>query len=122
MLAASMKEGGVFDKMKKNIQEMIAKLTKDGKDEIKFRDYCIEELHQVGLQLDDTYHTKANLDTKHADLESEIKRLTDDIEAAKASNAEMQIEMKKAAEVREQESREYENVIADQRATVEILT
>jgi len=122
MLAASMKEGGVFDKMTKNIQEMIAKLTQDGKDEIKFRDYCIEELHQTGLQLDDTYHTKANLDTKHADLESAIKRLTDEIEAAKASNAEMQIEMKKAAEVREKESRDYESVIADQRATVDILT
>jgi chromosome segregation ATPase len=122
MLAASMRDGGVFDKMKKNIQDMIAKLTKDGKDEIKFRDYCIEELHQTGLQLDDTYHTKANLDTKYADLESTIKRLTDEIEAAKASNAEMQIEMKKAAETREQESQEYEGVIADQRATVEILT
>jgi len=122
MLAAQMKDGGVFDKMTKNIKDMIAKLTKDGKDEIKFRDYCIEELHQTGLVLDDTYHTKANLDTKFADLESLIKRLTSEIEAAKASNAEMQIEMKKAAETREKESIEYEGIIADQRATVEVLS
>jgi len=121
LLAASMKSD-VFDKMKQNIDKMIAKLTKDGKDEIQFRDYCIEELHQIGLELDDTYHTKSNLDTKHADLESTIKRLTDDIEAAKASNAEMQIEMKKAGETRKEESDVFTNIIADQRATVDILS
>jgi len=121
MLAASMKSD-VFDKMKDNVDKMIAKLTQDGKDEIKHRDYCIEELHQIGLQTDDTYHTKSNLDTKHADLESEIKRLTDEMEAAKASNADMQIQMKKAGETRKEESHTFTSIIAEQRATVEILT
>ena len=89
-----------------SIKEMIAKLTQDGMDEVKLRDYCIEELHQTGIHSDDTYHTKANPDTKHAHLESAIKRLTSEIEVALASKAEMQIEMK-LAEAREKVSREY---------------
>jgi len=121
LLAASMQSGGVFDKMKANIQAMIAKLTKDGKDEVKFKDYCIEELHQNGVVSDDTYHTKANLDTKHADLESSIKMLTDAIEAAKAEIAGMQIEMKKASATREEQSKDFTGIIADQRSTMAIL-
>jgi len=120
MLAASMKSD-VFDKMKENVDKMIAKLQQDGKDEVKFRDYCIEELHQNGLATDEKYHEKSNLDTKHADLEASIKRMTDEIEAAKADVAGMQIQMKKAAETREQESKDYTLIIADQRATVDVL-
>jgi len=121
MLAASMKSD-VFDKMKENVDKMIAKLQQDGKDEVKFRDYCIEELHQNGLATDEKYHEKSNLDTKHADLEASIKRMTDEIEAAKADVAGMQIQMKKAAETREQESKDYTLIIADQRATVDVLS
>jgi len=121
MLAASMKSD-VFDKMKENVDKMIAKLQQDGKDEVKFRDYCIEELHQNGLATDEKYHEKSNLDTKHADLEASIKRMTDEIEAAKADVAGMQIQMKKAAETREQESKDFTLIIADQRATVDVLS
>jgi len=87
----------------------------------KKRDYCIEELHKLTLQTDDEYHEKSNLETKQADLEASIKKLTEEIAAANAQVTETQIQMKKSSEVREQESRDFTVVIADARATQEIL-
>jgi hypothetical protein len=120
LFAASMKND-VFGKMKKDVDKMIARLTQEQKDEVKFKDYCIEELHQNGLDQDEKYHEKKNLDNRYADLESEIKRLTEEMKVARAEIAEMQIEMKKAAETREKESKNTEQLIADQRATIEVL-
>merc|ERR1719272_383570 len=55
------------------------------------------------------------------DLQSLMKRLANDIDAANKQMAETQVEMKKASETREGENAEFQIVVADQRATQEIL-
>jgi len=120
MLAEAMRSD-VFAKIKENIDAMVAQLSVEGKDETKHRDWCIEELHQNTLATDDKYHQKTNLETRHADLEAAIKMLTEEIAQAKTEVAQTQTEMKKAAENRAQESKDFTLIIGDQRATQEIL-
>jgi len=120
LLATRMKGLG-FASVIADIDGMIEKLNQEQKDEVKHKDYCVEELHQNELDQDEKYHEKSNLETKKADLDASIKKLTEDIKAAKAEIADTQIEMKKAANVREEESKGFQTVIADQRATQNIL-
>jgi len=120
LLAVSM-QNGPFAKIVEHLDSMVADLKQEEKDEIKHRDYCIEELHQLTLQTDEKYHEKASLETRHADLEASIKRLTEEIDAANAAVTESQIQMKKSSEVRAKESKDFTVVIADARATQEIL-
>jgi len=120
MLAEAMK-GDVFAKIIQNIDGMVAQLSQETKDEIKHRDYCIEELHQNSLATDEDYHEKSNLEARQADLEASIKKLAEEIAAANAEVTETQIQMKKSSEVRAEESKDFGVIIADARATQEIL-
>lgn len=120
MLAMKLK-GGVFDKAIENVKDMIAQLHKQKQEEVKHKDYCIEELHQSDMATDELYHGKSNLETKQADLLSEIQRLTDSIASSKEQIADMQIQMKKASEVRATESKDFTVAVAEQRDMQAIL-
>jgi len=120
MLAETMKSD-VFSKVKENIDGMVAQLKQESKDEIKHRDYCIDELHHLTMGTDEEYHEKSSLETRQADLEASIKTSSDEIASAKAEVADTQIQMKKASENRAQESKDFTVIIADARATQEIL-
>merc|ERR1711976_185117 len=54
-------------------------------------------------------------------LASLMKKLAEEIDAAKTQISDTQLEMKKASESRENENAEFQTVIADQRATQAIL-
>merc|ERR1719387_2649847 len=55
-------------------------------------------------------------ETQKADLESRISQLSDSLATAKKDIAAMQIEMKKASETRATESKDFTEIVADQRA------
>jgi len=120
LLAAAMKSD-VFDKMVVKIKALIDDLHEQKQEEVKHKDYCVEELHKSSLATDAKYHEKTNLETKQADLDAQIKRLTDEMAAAREEIAAMQIQMKKASEARKAESDEFTTVIAEQRAMQAVL-
>merc|ERR1712195_7259 len=64
---------------------------------------------------------KQDLSAKIEDLELTIKQLTDAIDALKAEVAEMQVQMKRAGEDREKENKEFQQTVADQRASQKLL-
>merc|ERR1719387_2518278 len=99
LMAINMKNDAM-EKMVEQIKALIEDLNKEKQAEVVKKDRCIEELHQSDLVLDEKYHEKSNLETKQADLNSELKRLEDEMAAARASIADSQIQMKKAGEVR----------------------
>jgi len=110
-----------FVKVKKAIDDMIAKLLQDKEDEIKQKDFCIEELNtnerETELKNRDKEETQAKIDT----LSNEIETLTNEIDTLKAEIASMQTELKRAGEDREQENKDFQETVADQRATVKLL-
>jgi len=111
-----------FTKVKKAIDDMITQLGKEKEDEIKHKDFCTDELNQNQLQTEKKNREKSDLEAKIEDLELTIKTLTEQIEQLKAEIAEMQVQMKRAGEDREKENKEFQQTVADQRASVILLS
>jgi len=111
-----------FTRVKKAIDDMVAQLLKEKDDEIKHKDFCVDEFNTNELQTEKKEREKADLIAKIEDLEMTIKQLTEAIEQLKAEIAEMQVQLKRAGEDREKENKEFQMTVADQRATQKLLT
>merc|ERR1712084_125183 len=110
-----------FTRVKKAIDDMIAQLLKEKEDEIKHKDFCVDEFNTNQLQTEKKEREKADLIAKIEDLEMTIKALTEAIETLKGEIAEMQLQMKRAGEDREKENKEFQMTVADQRETQRLL-
>merc|ERR1712203_72054 len=110
-----------FTRVKKAIDDMIAQLLKEKEDEIKHKDFCVDEFNTNQLQTEKKEREKQDLIAKIDDLELTIKTLTEEIEALKAQIAEMQVQLKRAGENREKENKEFQMTVADQRETQKLL-
>merc|ERR1712217_122685 len=89
-----------FTRVKKAIDDMIAQLLKEKEDEIKHKDFCVDEFNTNQLQTEKKEREKQDLIAKIEDLELTIKTLTEEIETLKAEIAEMQVQLKRAGENR----------------------
>merc|ERR1712242_552403 len=106
---------------KKAIDDMVAQLLKEKEDEIKHKDFCVDEFNTNQLQTEKKEREKKDLIAKIEDLEMTIKALTEAIDKLKAEIAEMQVQMKRAGEDREKENKEFQTTVADQRETQKLL-
>jgi len=111
-----------FVKVKKAIDDMVAQLLKEKADEIKHKDFCVEEFNTNQLQTEKKDREKEDLLALIEDLELTIKTLTSEIETLKSEVAEMQVQMKRAGEDREKQNKEFQQTVADQRASQKLLT
>merc|ERR1719229_2167345 len=110
-----------FTRVKKAIDDMVAQLLKEKADEIKHKDFCVEEFNTNQLQTEKKTREKEDLLALIEDLELTIKTLTSEIDALKAEVAEMQVQMKRAGEDREKQNKEFQQTVADQRASQKLL-
>lgn len=110
-----------FTKVKAAIDEMIADLKEQQKEEVELKAFCTKELNQNEK---DTYVTTEEHDDTVAlieELESTIATLKEEIAAAKDQIAEMQREVKAAGETRAEENAAFQEEVTDQRAVQKIL-
>jgi len=110
-----------FERVKKAITDMIDALKKEKADEIKQKDFCVDEFNQNQLQTEKETRTKQDQEAKMEDLEMTIDSLKKAIETLKSEIAEMQVQMKRAGEDREKQNKEFQTTVADQRATQQLL-
>merc|ERR1719261_812140 len=110
-----------FTKVKKSIQDMVDKLVKEKEDEIKHKDFCIEEINNNERDTEMKERDKADAQAKIEDLAMTIDTLAKEIEVLKADVAELQVQMKRAGEDREKQNKEFQVTVADQRATQKLL-
>jgi len=110
-----------FTKVKKAIGDMVDKLIKEKEDEIKHKDFCIEELNNNERDTEMKERDKGDLEAKIDDLAMQIDTLAKEIEALKAEVAELQVQLKRAGEDREKQNKEFQVTVADQRATAKLL-
>merc|ERR1719355_43683 len=111
-----------FVKVKKAIDDMVAELMKQKEDEIKHKDWCVDEIQTNERTTEMKNRDKDDLNAKIEDLTSTIEALTKAIETLKAEIAEMQVQLKRAGEDREKENKEFQTTVADQRATQKLLS
>merc|ERR1719218_394007 len=96
-----------FERVKKAIDDMVTQLLKEKEDEIKHKDFCVEEFNTNELQTEKKEREKSDLTAKIEDLELTIKQLTEAIDKLKAEIAEMQVQLKRAGEDREKEKKSF---------------
>merc|ERR1712151_1283422 len=106
-----------FTRVKKAIDDMVAELLKEKEDEIKHKDFCVEEFNTNQLQTERKEREKADLIAKIAELEATIESLAKAIKTLKSEIAEMQVQLKRAGEDREKQNKEFQTTVADQRET-----
>merc|ERR1719174_1182543 len=109
------------DFVQKAIDDMVAELMKQKEDEIKHKDWCVDEMNTNERTTEMKNRDKDDLNAKIEDLTSTIDTLTKAIETLKAEIAEMQVQLKRAGEDREKENKEFQTTVADQRATQKLL-
>jgi len=110
-----------FERVKEAIDKLIAELAQEKQDEIKHKDFCVEEFNQNQLQTERKEREKADVLAKIEDLKMTIEELTKIIETLKAEIAEMQVQLKRAGEDREKENKVFQDTVADQRETQKLL-
>merc|ERR1719329_834459 len=110
-----------FGKVKKTITDMVDNLVQEKEEEIKHRDFCIDELNNNERDTESKNRDKADLEAKIDDLKMQIDELTRAIEQLKAEVAELQVQLKRAGEDREKQNKEFQVTVADQRATQKLL-
>jgi len=110
-----------FTRVKKAIDDLIAEMLQQKADEIKHKDFCVDEFNSNQLQTENKEREKKDLEAQIADLEATIEKLTNEIETLKAEIGEMQVQLKRASEDREKQNKEFQQVVADQRTTQRLL-
>lgn len=110
-----------FGRVKADIEKMVIELQKQQQDEIAHRDWCIKSFNENNRSTEAAYDKKDSLVAKIAELTKEIESLTKEIDASVAAIAEMQVQMKRASELREGENADYQQTMSDQRLTQMIL-
>merc|ERR1719265_669505 len=121
LLAASA-QLDAFTKVKALIEKMVAELTKQQKDEVDHRDWCIDELNSNKRSTAAAYDKKDSLEAQMADLKKTIEKLSKDIEASEKAVAEAKNQMKRASETREADNADFQTTVSDHRVMSMILT
>merc|ERR1719313_1070168 len=119
-LATRMKSD-VFATVNENIDGMVGVLGEEQQSEIGKKDGCVGDFNTNEKQSTERRSHFADVETEINVLQADIDFRNQDEAALAAKIAEAQAEMKKASENREGENKEFQTVIADQRATQAIL-
>merc|ERR1719313_1258719 len=110
-----------FTKVKEAMDKMLAELKKQQAEEYEKHDFCKKEIDANEDNTKVKTHEKEDLEDKHAEVTNAIKVLTEDIEGLKSEVGEMQVSLKRAGEDRKAENVDFQAMVADQRAVVNIL-
>jgi len=110
-----------FGKLRESIDGMAGALGKEKEDEIVHKDDCVTDFNANDRDTTAKKATKNDLETEINELNSEEEAVTEEIKRLQAQILETQIQMKKAGEDRELENKVFQETVADQRATQEIL-
>merc|ERR1719236_307165 len=110
-----------FGAMRSNIDSMTGALGKEKEVEIEFKDECVDDFNVNEKQTTERTEHKDDLDHEIAYLESDIGMKTDEEKQLEQEIYDAQVEMKKATLNREEENKDFQVTISDQRATQKIL-
>merc|ERR1719460_1409691 len=111
-----------FSNLKKTIQTMADRLLKEKEDEIKHKDFCVEQFNENSRDTEVKMQEKGDTEAKINDLKAEVDALNKNIEELNAQMADLSKQLKIAGEDREKANKDFQVIVADQRATQKLLT
>jgi len=110
-----------FTKVKKAIDDMVTELKSQQEEEVKHKAFCIAELNDNEKITYENEQTLKDLKAKISSLADAIEKCEEVIEAAKEEISRMEVELKKASEIRKEENANFQEEVMDQRAVQNIL-
>jgi len=110
-----------FTKVKEVMDKMLAELKDQQKAEVKKMDFCKKEIDTTEDSIKTKEQEKEDLEGKTLNLENSVATLQDEIASLKSQVADLQVSLKRAGEDRKAENAVFQQSVADQRATVQIL-
>jgi len=120
MLAVSAKLDA-FTKVKAAIDEMLVELKQQQKDEFEHKEWCNKELRKNAVDHKKKTYKAEDLTKANNVLADTIETLDTEIESLKDAVAECKRVIKRASEDREAANKEFQQTVADQNASVQIL-
>jgi len=120
MLAVSAKLDA-FTKVKAAIDEMLVELKKQQQDEFEHKEWCNKELRSNSLTHKKKTYKAEDLTKANNVLADTIETLDTEIESLTAAVAESKKVIKRASEDREAANKEFQQTVADQNASIQIL-
>jgi len=110
-----------FAEVKKAMDKMVADLKSEQAEMVQFKAYCLKELRANEKVNYTKTEEKEDLEAKIDSIEEAIRKYTEEIEEARAKIAGNEKAMKEASQAREAENKEFQTIVADQRASQGIL-
>jgi len=110
-----------FTKVKAAIDKLAGELKKQQSEEVEFKAKCVKNFNGNEKAVFKKKDEKGDLEAKLTELAAQMKTLSEEIAEAKGQIKDTNVEVNKADENRKEENKQYKTVVADQRATQDIL-
>eukprot|EP00451_Oxyrrhis_marina_P002547 CAMPEP_0204253254 /NCGR_PEP_ID=MMETSP0468-20130131/1765_1 /ASSEMBLY_ACC=CAM_ASM_000383 /TAXON_ID=2969 /ORGANISM="Oxyrrhis marina" /LENGTH=685 /DNA_ID=CAMNT_0051226803 /DNA_START=62 /DNA_END=2119 /DNA_ORIENTATION=+ len=110
-----------FTKVKKAMDEMMVELKAQNEDDLVKKESCEKDIDVNEDNTKEANVQRKKLENKISDLETTVDDLTAAINTAQQEIDEAQTSVKRAGEDRAAQNKEFQQTVADQRATVKIL-
>jgi chromosome segregation ATPase len=110
-----------FEKVIKMIDEMVATLKKEQADDDNKKEYCAVQLDESEDKKKELERAVSVSETAIEDLEGTITTLTDEVKSLLAGIKALDKSVAEATEMRKEESAEYQELMANNKAAKEIL-
>jgi len=110
-----------FTAVKEAMNKLSNELKRQQTEEVQFNAKCVKDFNGNEKAVFKKTDEKEDLEARIQDLAAQMKTLGKEIADAKSQIADTQVEMKKASQNREAENSQSQKVVADQRATQDIL-
>jgi len=111
-----------FTDVKEKIQQMVDKLVAEKEDEIKHKDFCIDEFNKNSATTEELTRNKEKLEAQIADHTQSVADLTAAINQLNQEITDLNTNLKRAGEDREIANKDFNEVMKDQMATEKLLT
>mmetsp|Transcript_95090 Transcript_95090/g.255790 ORF Transcript_95090/g.255790 Transcript_95090/m.255790 type:complete len:718 (-) Transcript_95090:90-2243(-) len=110
-----------FEKVKEALDKMTEELKAQQKAEVEKKDYCHSNIIDTEDDITVKKNEKEDLEGKKLGLENSIESLKADLETLSKEVSDMHIALKRAGEDRKAENLVFQQSIADQRGTINVL-
>jgi chromosome segregation ATPase len=110
-----------FTKVEKSMDELVAELKAQTEDDLTKKESCEKDIQVDNDNIKEANFQRNKEENKISDLETTVEDLTDAINKAQEEIDVAQTSVKRSGENRAAENKEYQQTVADQRATLKIL-
>jgi len=110
-----------FGRVKEKINLMVDALKKEGENEAKKKEYCLKELHENRMAIEEKQRGLESLDAKKEQYTGQLEETKAEIATLESDAEEIKKQQKIASQNREKENGEFQKVVQEQRTTQTLL-